>query len=106
VGVCRRSYASTSLLRSEESPRGYHGCPGNSHYALLLGCCPLGTLKVEAPITDKGHVMDFIFKRHTFLRHVSMHAIDNCLKLKLSRIGSSTLIWEQMISKVYSLCIN
>jgi hypothetical protein len=35
-----------------------------------------------------------------------MHAIDNCLKLKLSRIGSSTLIWEQMISKVYSLCIN
>jgi hypothetical protein len=35
-----------------------------------------------------------IFKHHTFLRHrnmhVSMDTIDNCLKQKLSRTGSST----------------
>jgi hypothetical protein len=47
--------------------------------------------KVEAPITDRGPMVDFIFKSHTFLRHLSMKAIDNCLKLKLSGIGSSTL---------------
>jgi hypothetical protein len=40
---------------------------------------------------DKDPIVDFIFKGHTFLRHISMKAIDNCLKLKLSRIGSSTL---------------
>jgi hypothetical protein len=38
-----------------------------------------------------GPIMGFIFKSHTFLRQISMHAIDNCLKLKLSGIGSSTL---------------
>jgi hypothetical protein len=48
-------------------------------------------IKVEAPITDRGPISDFIFKSHTFPRHVSMKAIDNCLKLKLSGIGSSTL---------------
>jgi hypothetical protein len=47
--------------------------------------------KVEAPITDRGPIVDFIFKGPSFLRHVSMKAIDNCLKLKLSGIGSSTL---------------
>jgi hypothetical protein len=47
--------------------------------------------KVEAPIKDRGPIADFIFKGHTFLRHVSMNTIDNCLKLKLSKIGSSTL---------------
>jgi hypothetical protein len=47
--------------------------------------------KVEAPITDRGPIMDFIFKCHTFLRHISIKGIDKCLKLKLSGIGSSTL---------------
>jgi hypothetical protein len=47
--------------------------------------------KVEIPITDRDPIMDFMFKSHTFPRHVSMKAIDNYLKLKLSRIGSSTL---------------
>jgi hypothetical protein len=41
---------------------------------------------------DRGPITDFIFKSLTFLRHVSMKAIDNCLKLKLSGIGSSTLV--------------
>jgi hypothetical protein len=35
--------------------------------------------------------MDISFKRHTILSHVSKHAIDNCLKLKLSGTYSSTL---------------
>jgi hypothetical protein len=47
--------------------------------------------KIEAPIMDRGPNADFIFKSHTFLRHVSMKAIDDCLKLKLSGIGSSIL---------------
>ena len=42
----------------------------------------LNVTKVEAPIMDKGPIVDFIFKGHTFLRHISMKAIDNCLKLK------------------------
>ena len=40
---------------------------------------------------DKDAIADFIIKSHTFLRHVSINAIDNWLKLKLSKIGSSTL---------------
>jgi hypothetical protein len=40
---------------------------------------------------DRGPIADFIFKNYTFLKHVSVNAIDNCLKLKLSGIGSSTL---------------
>jgi hypothetical protein len=48
-------------------------------------------IKEEAPITDRGPIVDFIFKSHTFLRYISMKAIDNCLKLKLSGIGSSAL---------------
>jgi hypothetical protein len=47
--------------------------------------------KVEAPIMDKGPIVDFIFNSHTFLRHISKKVIDNCLKLKLSGIGSSIL---------------
>jgi hypothetical protein len=57
---------------------------------LLLTTPSTGT-KVEAPITNRGPIADFIFKCHTFPRHISMKAIDNCLKLKLSGIGSSTL---------------
>jgi hypothetical protein len=56
-----------------------------------LGCRVLRT-KVEAPITDRGPIADFNLKKHTFLKHISMKAIDNCLKLKLSGIGSSTLV--------------
>jgi hypothetical protein len=48
--------------------------------------------KVEAPITNRGPIVDFIFKCHTFLRHISMKGINNCLKLKLSEIGSSSLL--------------
>jgi hypothetical protein len=47
--------------------------------------------KVEAPIMDRDPIVDFIFKNHTFQRHIFMKAIDNCFKLKLSGIGSSTL---------------
>jgi hypothetical protein len=47
--------------------------------------------KVEAPITNRGPIADFIFKCHTFLRYVSIKSIDSCLKLKLSRIGCSIL---------------
>jgi hypothetical protein len=50
--------------------------------------------KVEAPIVDRGPIVDLIFKSHTFFMHVTMNAIDNWLKLKLSRIGSSTLFYE------------
>jgi hypothetical protein len=53
--------------------------------------CLQTNCKVEAPITDRGPITDFIFKGLTFPRHVSMKAINNCLKLKLSRIGSSIL---------------
>jgi hypothetical protein len=53
---------------------------------------PCSCTKVEDLITDRCPITDFIFKCHTFLRHVSMHVIDNCLKLKLSRTGSSTLV--------------
>ena len=49
-------------------------------------------IKVHAPTIDKVSKTDFIFKDHTFLRHISMHTIDDCLKLKLSKIGSSTLL--------------
>jgi hypothetical protein len=52
----------------------------------------LTTPKVEAPIMDKGPIADFIFKNHTFLRYVSMNVLDNWLKLKMSGIGSSTLL--------------
>jgi hypothetical protein len=57
--------------------------------------CSLGSTssKVEALITNKGPIADVIFKCHTFLRHIYMHAIDASLKLKLSRIGSSTLLY-------------
>jgi hypothetical protein len=51
-----------------------------------------GGNKVEAPMTDRGPIADVIFKSHTFLSHVSMHAIDTSLKLKLPGIGSSTLV--------------
>jgi hypothetical protein len=49
---------------------------------------PLG-VKVEGPMTDKGPISDVIFKSPTFLRHVSMHAMDTSLELKLPGIGSS-----------------
>jgi hypothetical protein len=42
---------------------------------------PIILSKVEAPITDRGPITDFIFKSHTFLRHISMKAVDiskNC----------------------------
>ena len=57
----------------------------------------------RSPKMDRGPTMDFIFKSHTFLRHISMHAIDNCLKLKLSRISSSTLSLQ--ISMQFSFSI-
>jgi hypothetical protein len=47
--------------------------------------------KVETPIMDRGPIADFIFKGHILLKHVSMKAIDNYLKLRRSGIGSSTL---------------
>jgi hypothetical protein len=50
----------------------YSGC-GNMGLRVMF----LGT-KVEASIAD------FILKSHTFPRYISMKAIDNCLKLKLS----------------------
>jgi hypothetical protein len=33
--------------------------------------------KVEAPIVDRGPIVDLIFKSHTFFMHVTMNAIDN-----------------------------
>jgi hypothetical protein len=51
---------------------------------------------------DRGPIADFIFKSHTLLRHVSMNTIDNCLKLKQSGIGSSTLSARYKPSKTNS----
>jgi hypothetical protein len=45
------------------------------------------TCKGRSPYNDP--IVDFIFKCHTFLKHISMKAIDNYLKLKLSGMGSS-----------------
>jgi hypothetical protein len=45
--------------------------------------------KEKTSIMDRGTIMDFIFKSHIFIRHVSMYAIDSCLNLRLSGICSS-----------------
>ena len=68
---------------------------GNLHFVnsqkAYLSASEALVSKVEAPIMDMGPIVEFIFKSHTFLKHVSMKVINNCLKLKLSKIGSSSL---------------
>jgi hypothetical protein len=54
---------------------------------------------------DRGPVTDFIFKRHMFMRHVSIHTIDNCLKLKLSGTCSSTLGYYSLSKGWGSSCV-
>jgi hypothetical protein len=56
--------------------------------------------KVEAPVTDRGLIADCIFRGHTFMWQVSIKAIDNCLKLKLSGIGSSTLSLSHYLTEL------
>ena len=76
-----------NLLTASSTHRGYH-----RH-------------KLEARITDKGPIADFIFKSHTFLRHIFMKAIDNYLKIKLSRICSSTLDYNHSYITSHSFSI-
>jgi hypothetical protein len=49
---------------------------------------------------DKGPIADSSFKSHTFLRHVSMRTIDNCLKLKLSGV-QNRLLYLMRINLLY-----